>query len=928
MTQQMPKIKRIPGATYRLQFNRDFPLSQATALLEYLSELGITDVYASPLFQAGTDSTHGYDVCYFGKLNAALGDADAFAVFANRAHELNMGLLVDMVPNHMGAVSSNGWWHDVLQNGSNSQYASFFDVNWNPPDPALRGKVLLPVLADEFDRVLERGDLKLERASNRFVVRYHDRTFPVDPCSLADADPAAVVQTMTGTPGDMASFQPLRELLDRQHYRLAHWKTGGSQINYRRFFDVTELVSLRMESSEVFDATHGLVLEWLQAGQISGLRIDHPDGLRDPVQYLERLQERAAGISPAARREAVPVTGREETCASAEACLKQPTALYVVVEKILSGDEALPEDWPVDGTTGYDFLNRVNGLFVAAENAGRMDRIYRDFTGLPSGEASFESLVYECKRRILETSLVGELAGLTRHLQRLASSAEVPEALPEQWQDALKACIAAFPVYRTYLTERTMQPTAAERAAIGTAVQHARERAAKIPAAMFDFLESVLTLKALGRLETDSAASAREFVLRFQQLTGPVMAKGLEDTAFYRFNRLVSLNEVGGDPARFGVPVEGFHNANVATAAHWPHTLLATATHDTKRGEDARMRINVLSEMPDEWAGAVTRWRQLNADRKRQVRGKPAPTANDEYLLYQSLVGALPEEGEAPMDLHEFRSRVAAFLLKAMREAKTETTWTEPDAAYENAGLQFVETILSDDSGNRFVPDLRAFVRSVSFFGKLNSLAQTVLKLTSPGVPDCYQGTEFWDLSFVDPDNRRPVDFESRKRTLRELRSASQAMRAPDDCDAKGTIKLFVLQRALGVRHQLRSVFDHGNYEPLAIFGARKEHVCAFAREHAGRRVVTVVPRLVRTLTAGREQWPLGAGIWRDTVVALPESCVGLQFTHAFTGDLVTARSHPGACVLELGEVFSRFPVAILHATEPAGEKTSGTPAD
>ncbi|MGN6641847.1 MAG: malto-oligosyltrehalose synthase, partial [Verrucomicrobiota bacterium] len=616
MNAQHP-AKCLPSATYRLQFNRDFTFQQAVEIADYLTDLGISTVYASPLFQAGPESTHGYDVCSFSKISANLGGESAFERFTERLRELKLGLLLDVVPNHMGAVLSNDWWRDVLENGRHSPYAEFFDINWTPPDPSLRNKILLPVLEDHYVRVLESGKLRLEFQSGKFFIGYYDRKFPVAPATLAaftNQDPQRALRHFNGQVGQPRAFDQLDALLQEQNYRLAYWRVGPEEINYRRFFDVSELVGLNIEKPRVFTATHERIFDWLRTGKISGLRIDHPDGLRNPKQYLERLQTRAAELN-----------------ASADA------PLYVVVEKILSGDEPLPTDWPVAGTTGYDFLNRVNGLFVNRSNTSQMTAIYEKFIGkeAENGPRDLTEVIYQSKERILSDLLPSELDALIHQLQTVAAhDRRGIDFTFGQLRSALKSVIAAWPVYRTYLTENLPTPTAQDLTVIQTAIGGARSRAAMLDPLIFDWIKSLLRLEPIAS-GVEATQLARDFVMRLQQLTGPVMAKGLEDTAFYNYNRLISLNEVGGDPDRFGLALDEFHRQNLAQAEQWPHSLLATATHDTKRGEDARARISALSEIPAQWEAAIRRWHTL-------VPPEGAPSANDCYFLYQTLLGSWP----------------------------------------------------------------------------------------------------------------------------------------------------------------------------------------------------------------------------------------------------------------------------------------------
>ncbi|HEY2081985.1 MAG TPA: malto-oligosyltrehalose synthase [Verrucomicrobiae bacterium] len=888
-------MKRIPCATYRLQFNRDFTFQRAGEILDYLGDLGVSDVYASPLFEAGPESTHGYDTCCFGKLNPNLGSAEDFERFCKALNDRGFGLLFDLVPNHMSATTSNAWWLGVLRNGPDSAYAKFFDIDWRPNNPTLQGKVLLPVLEDHYGTVLESGKLRLTFQDGEFFISYYDRNFPVNRATMkADGmnNSAALLKDFNGMPGNARSFDKLDALIQRQHYRLAYWRIAPEEINYRRFFDVVEMVAMKMELPEVFRATHELVFDWLKAGKVTGLRIDHPDGLWDPKEYLQRLQASVAD--------------------------SQEKPIYIVVEKILSGDEQLPADWPVAGTTGYDFLNRVNGLFVDRFNALAFDEIYREFT---DNNSSFAEIVYNSRRRVLDRAFASELNALTHRLRDIA-------ARSRSWRDftfselrrALEEIAASFPVYRTYISETSTQVSAEDRKVIQKAVSGARERInAPEQTAVFEFIERVLLLEIVGELDDAGAKSAREFAMKFQQLTGPAMAKGLEDTAFYQFNRLVSLNEVGGEPEKFGVTPPEFHEANSAAAEHWPQTMLASATHDTKRGEDVRARLNVLSEMPFEWRAAASRWSRLNRRHKTTVKDALAPDSNDEYLLYQTLVGAWPVGG-AEQNLAGFRTRVAAFMLKAVKEAKVHTSWTEPNAAYEKAVRDFVERVL--DAGNEiFLDDSRSFARRIAFFGRFNSLAQTLLKIASPGVPDFYQGTELWDLNLVDPDNRRPVDYALRQKLLSEVKkkfetaqigSAEFFSNLLKEEDA-GSMKLFLIWRALNFRRTQRELFDSGDYLPLTASGGQQEHLCAFARALPGKKIIVVVPRLVFGLASGTEVPPTGDRIWKDTFLTLPKSRSRDSFRNVLTGETVDTAEYHGKTGLEAGKVLKNFPVALLE---------------
>ena len=880
------------------------------AILDYLEALGVSDCYASPLFQAGPQSTHGYDICDFNVLNPVLGTAEQFKAFTSSIRSRNMGLLLDMVPNHMGCDCGNPWWWDVLANGRESAYADYFDINWSPAHSGLRNKVLLPILEDHYGKVLESGKLRLVFGEGGFRIVYYESAFPLSarsttaliselvPPLTAPGMVAANLEALNKTladearhsakfqtsiekllekyrvmPGDAASSDQLHALLDGQHYKLAYWKTGLAEINYRRFFDVTSLVSVRMERPEVFEASHRLVFQMIASGQVTGLRIDHPDGLWDPKTYFERLQNWGAGPGP----------------------------LFVVAEKILSDDEELPEDWPVAGTTGYDFLNRLNGLFVARENRAALDHAYRSFTGI---EDELQSIIYAGKEHILATSLKSELTALAHRLRDLGNHSRHGQDITlDDLREAVAAMVITSPVYRSYVDEETHVLRKQERAYIQQAIEQAKRRRPGLDAA-FDFLGSLLLLQWPRDFDPTAQLEARHFVMRFQQLTGPVMAKGLEDTAFYRYNRLVSLNEVGGNPGHFGTTIDEFHRFNEKQAARFPNTLLATATHDTKRGEDLRARLNVISELPADWSEAVEQWSGLNQTLKRQANGRPAPTANDEYLLYQTILGAWPNAGS---EWDSFRDRVRDYMLKAVREAKAETNWLAPNLEYEQALAGFVDGILEQTSA--FVNSAGDLQKRMAFFGRLNSLSQTVLKLTCPGVPDVYQGTELWDLNLVDPDNRRPVDYAVRRKLLSEELSAGAMTRLLAD-DPQGQLKLHVVRNLLHLRRRKHGLFANGSYRPLSVSGPLEKHVFAFSRCSGEQAVIVVTSRLACTLVRGEPKAPVGQ-LWANTFVDVPKSIPQGRLMEVLAKqELGSGGSLPGR--IELTEAFATLPVAVM----------------
>ena len=938
---------RIPLSTYRLQFNRDFTFAQATAIVPYLAALGISHCYASPYLRARPGSTHGYDIIDHHHLNPEIGTPEDYERFVAALHEHGMGQILDVVPNHMGVMGSdNAWWLDVLENGEASAHSDFFDIDWEPLKDELQGKVLLPVLADQYGIVLDQGELKLafDREKGEFSIFYGEHRFPVNPreyprilnlatekmqqqvpadnedlpelqslasafghlpgrsdsapekraerardkeihkkrlATLAARSPQVAellentVAGMNGVSGNTASFDALHELVKNQAYRLAYWRVAADDINYRRFFDVNDLAALRQENPGVFSQTHEFVLELLRQGKIDGLRIDHPDGLYNPQQYFRQLQH--------------GTNGSESGSGDAK-------SHYVVAEKILIGSEALPASWPIHGTTGYDFSNLVNALFIDPAAEQSLSETYDDFVGERPG---FAQQVYECKKLVIDRSLNSELNVLANHLSRIAlADRHTCDFTVKSLRDALMEVVACFPVYRTYVTEEGVSQN--DEKYISEAVACAKSKISSADASVYDFIREVLLTRQAAGHPLFYATSVTHFAMHFQQYTSAVMAKGLEDTSFYRYHRLVSLNDVGGDPLRFGIGPSTFHDEIEKRSRCWPESMLATSTHDSKRSEDVRARINTLSEMPDLWRESVNGWRDLNQSLR---AADNLPTRNDEYLLYQTLVGTWPLNG-SPLP-EEFADRIAAYMLKAAREAKENTSWAYPNQEYEAALSDFIRKLLSHPP---FVNSFSAFHRKPAFFGMLNSLSQTVLKLTVPGVPDFYQGNELWEFNLVDPDNRRPVDYAARQRLLAQLKSAEPTPRQVTSAMHDGQVKMFVIRQALGLRQMYPELFLHGDYLPLNIHGSHAAHAIAFARTLNDRAIVVVVPRLCSNLTAGQMRPPTGHEVWQETALDLPDALRG-NWCNLFTRKPVP---QCGAGNLKLAVALEDFPVAIL----------------
>ncbi|HVB46920.1 MAG TPA: malto-oligosyltrehalose synthase [Burkholderiales bacterium] len=964
-----PAVARVPRATYRLQFNREFTFDDAIDLVPYLARLGVSDVYCSPLLRARPGSMHGYDIVDHNEINPELGGHAGFKRFTAALEARGMGLLFDVVPNHMGVLGAdNAWWLDVVENGQASPYAAYFDIDWFPVNVELTGKVLLPVLGDHYGNVLASGELRLafEPDAGSFAVRYHAHRFPLDPRSYprvmqraqaalageaagaaAREELAALAQAFAALPGrdaagpealfarardkeilkhrlrHLARQHPdvgralvaavaeieappgdaLHELLEVQAYRLAFWHVASDEINYRRFFDINELAALRMEDEAVFEATHAFVLALAAEGRISGLRIDHPDGLYDPAQYFERLQQgyaRRAGIAPRA-----PDAGG-----------RPPRALYVVAEKIAAHHEHVPETWAVHGTTGYRFAAVVNGLLVDGAARARIDRIWRSFSG---AGADFEEVAYRGKRNIMRGGLAAELTVLATELLRLArAERRTRDYTYNGLREALAEVAACLPVYRSYIARR---PSTQDRRYIDWAIAHATRRSRAADTTIFSFVRLAL----LGRCAPGAprwlAERMLRFARRFQQFSAPVAAKGVEDTAFYRYNRLTSLNEVGSDPDMFGFPVSAFHGASADRAARWPHTMLATSTHDNKRSEDVRQRINVISEMPGAWRLLLRRWHSQNRGARGMLAGAPAPSRSDEYLLYQTLLGSFPAEGLDIAGLEHYRGRIERYMLKAAREAKLRTSWISADPEYEAALAGFVHALLGRLQPNPFLEDLRAQAAGVAWFGALNSLSLALIKFGSPGVPDVYQGNELLDLSLVDPDNRRPVDYALRRRLLEELREMSaqpefaRAARALAEAPHDGRAKLLVTWRMLELGRRLPELLQRGGYVGLEARGAKAAHVIAFARVHGAHTLVVIAGRLFARMLGAPGQLPLGEAAWGDTGVAAGMLAEGTVLRNVLTAEAL--RVEQGS--LRLAQAFASFPAAALLAGPPPG---------
>ena len=944
------KHPRIPTCTYRLQFNRWFTFAQAREVVAYLHELGVSDVYASPYFQASPDSLHGYDITDHNKLNPAIGSrADYDAWIAQlRAH--GMGHVLDFVPNHVGiADSRNEWWMDVLENGPSSRYAPYFDIDWEPLTSHLRDKVLLPILSDQYGCVLEGGELQVRFEEGTFYLLYGERRLPIAPgtyryildvtlknlAEYRDEDFYAEVQSIltaleylpkrnepdpkriaererekeiikrrlerrcaeapevqraierallqiNGKCGDPRSFDKLDELLNAQSYRLAFWRVAAEEINYRRFFDVNDLAAIRVELPKVFDAVHRLVLELVSTGAVTGLRIDHPDGLYLPREYFVKLQQRSAK----ALGTALPRDGR---------------AIYMLAEKILTSSETLRKDWSVHGTTGYDFANHVMQLLVDSSAETAITKTFHRFIG---HSIPFSHVLYAKKLLVMKVALANDVDVLGNMLDHLSEQdRRYRDFTLEALSRAVRETIACFPVYRTYVEPD--QPVSDEdEQIVERAIAAAKRRNPAMEESIFNFLRDVLVFRSPQNFDPAGRAAYTHFILKFQQTTAPVMAKGLEDTMFYIYNRLPALNEVGGEPQQFGLSVDVFHERNLDRQRDWPATLLATSTHDTKRSEDVRARIVAISEISELWRRSLQRWGTVNHRWKRTVNDLEAPDANEEYLLYQILLGTWPIQANGEPEAvppPDYIERIQAYMAKALKEAKINTSWIQPNEEWDAAMHDFVARILDSSSRNKFLPIFLPAAKEIIRLGAINSLTQTLLKLTSPGVPDIYQGTEIWDYSLVDPDNRRPVDYEPRRQMLKSLSSATPGELLQTWPD--GRIKLFLTKHVLQLRRGHADLFERGEYLPLHTSGTFAESCVSFVRRLDDNWIAVIAPRL-----SSRIGFPPIGEAWQDTAIRLPET-FSLKDAH----DLFTCqpiRNHKREVAMR--DVFSVLPFAVI----------------
>ncbi|MFO0906528.1 MAG: malto-oligosyltrehalose synthase [Pirellulales bacterium] len=1022
-------------STYRIQLHSGCTFQQLKSHVAYLHELGVGAVYASPFLTAAPGSIHGYDIVDPASINPEIGTLDDLRALRTELRRYDLGLVADVVPNHMSnSPLLNRWWKDVLENGPSSHYAAYFDIDWQPLKPDLANKVLLPVLGDQFGNVLEAGQLVVRFDGGAFKLHYFERQFPLAPRSYAallaprleellttlgeshpdslellsiltairnlpdrtetDAErlaerrrekevikrrlheltihSAAInkfiadnLRDVNGVVGHPASFDRLDQLLQDQAYRLADWRVAADEINYRRFFDINELAAICTENPHVLEETHQLLFNLLDEGVLCGLRIDHPDGLYDPRGYLAKLQERqfrrecrewleqrwyGDAEQTIERRQLV----EQHACARYQADLQARRSdalrpLFVVVEKILAPDEMLPDHWPVEGTVGYEFLHTVNGLFVDSAAERSLTNFYERLVGSPM---DFADIAYQCKRLIVKMSLASELQMLGHRLDRISEgNRNTRDFTLNSLTRALQEIASCFEVYRTYIEPQSVQKR--DVAYIDRAVDAAMQHNRAMSRSTFDFIRKVLRLE-FGKLDdAEQQKAIQRFVGRFQQLTGPVMAKAVEDTAFYRYNRLASLNEVGGHPAQFGVSVADFHAQQLRRSPRWSYSLNTTSTHDTKRSEDVRARIAVLSEVPRVWQDLVRRWMRRHRRNKTRVDGRFAPSVNSEYLLYQTLVGIWPQEAPDQDAMDSLLERVQTYMLKVAREAKVHTSWISPHAEYEAALLRFVASLLDANSNRKTLQELHAFARQVAAHGCWNSLSQLLIKIAAPGVPDLYQGTELWDDSLVDPDNRRSVDFaraaelfRTTKDQMTAILKRSGANGRPDvirnwlsfDASenpavepledeflaklvadrAEGRIKQFATCLALRTRREHPELFTSGDYVPLAVRGAQAAHVVAFARQEGDQAAIIIAPRLTVAVCGFGGPPPIG-DCWKDASIELPESLAAKPLYNVYTRKPLPLQGRS----LAIAAALHNFPIA-LYITKPHDSTLSG----
>lgn len=969
----MKTAESVPIATYRFQFNVNFTFKQANDLVDYLHNLGISHAYASPLLKAKPGSVHGYDIIDHSMLNPEIGTEEEFEALVQSLRNNEMGLVLDIVPNHMFIIdTANKWWQDILENGPASPYAEYFDIDWHTPRPKLDNKVLLPLLDKQYGEALESQALKVVYQNGAFFIVFSSIVLPTDPKSwnlileplvketlkvFQENDPASLelhsvataishlpattetdkekiaerlrekeiikqrlgkllennqslsnllshlLEILNGDLNNSRSFDWLESFVDAQCYRLSYWRVASDEINYRRFFDILDLAGIRAENPEVFKATHSFIFDLVKRKLVDGIRIDHIDGLWDPEQYLQDLNAHCLEARGAKTDQTADKSSQAEP-------------IYVIAEKILTGNEKLRSEWLLHGTVGYDFLNQLNGLYVYQPFKKALQEIYFNFTDLKFNTLE---LIYACKKLILQVSMSSELFVLARRLDSISEQHRSSrDFTAESLRSALRDVVASFPVYRSYIRGGIEKIHEEDRQYILTAIQRAKRLNPAISGSIFDFIQSVLTLEHPTGLEKGQITERENFVKRFQQLTPPVMAKGMEDTAFYRYYPLSSLKEVGSDPYCYGTNVDSFHKKNLERSDLWPLSMVATSTHDTKRGEDVRARINMLSEIPAEWGQALVSWSRMNQQHKVQDNDEFIPDANEEYLLYQTLIGTWPLY---PMDAAayaQYVGRLQGYMEKALKEAKIHTSWINPNKEYDQAVQQFIKKILDPESSGPFLKDFQAFVPRVVSLGMLNSLSQLLIKLTSPGIPDIYQGNEIWDFSLVDPDNRNPVDYSKRKEMLADLGAKAkkgpsnileECLKSPQD----GKIKMLITLQTLMLRQKLPDLFAKGSYIPINVQGDKQNHAIAYGRKLDDKGIVVISGRFFSFLMTDF-QTPVEPNLWKGTHIVLPVEMAKFGFRNVFTGAKAASEKANGESIIHLDQVMKPLPFVLLES--------------
>ncbi|CAH9018469.1 malto-oligosyltrehalose synthase [Candidatus Nitrosacidococcus sp. I8] len=963
----------IPRATYRLQFNKLFTFADGEKLIPYLHKLGISHCYASPYLKARSGSLHGYDIVDHSQLNPEIGSLEDFESMVACLHRYDMKQILDIVPNHMGiGGDDNRWWLDVLEHGPASKYASYFDIDWQPFKEELRGKVLLPRLGKHYGEALEDGDIKLFLSSEtgQFTICFYDQHLPVDPSTYPyilehksdsllggnsiETDPyfleyqslitafknlpdrnallndperreerlrdsiifkrrlgeicqkcpaikefiANIVSIFNG--GQTKHFDLLHHLLENQAYRLTYWRVAAYEINYRRFFDVNDLAGLNMEIPEVFTATHSFILELIKTGKVDGLRIDHPDGLYDPPQYYQRLTQYIAEAK-----------GQPSQVQVIDNSAKPN--FYIVIEKILASYEHLPQSWSICGTTGYNFANICNGVFIYSSTQKELEQIYARFIKY---QFDFDRLLYKCKKIIIKTRISSDLTVLVNMLDNIAQSSRYSRDFTlNGLREALIEILAYFPVYRTYINVDRVSEE--DKRFIQWAIAQAKKVNPGEDTTIFDFIQSILLLEI--PTGVDIYQEIIPFVMRFQQYTGPVMAKAFEDTALYTYNYFTSLNDVGCDPRNYGTTIAAFHRENQGRAQRWPYAMIASSTHDSKRSEDVRARINVLSEIPAKWRTSLNLWRRINILKIRKSKDHRVPSYNDEYLFYQTVLGTWPLYEMDEKELASYRDRIETYMIKAIREAKIYSSWISPDHEYESGLIDFIHSTLSNLEKNRFLDNFLPFQKEVASYGLLNSASQVFLKLTAPGVPDIYQGNELWEFRLVDPDSRAPVNFSLREQMLEDLidtanKTQSLCTYAYDLLKNRedGRLKLFLIWKVLNFRSKYSQLFENGEYMPLSIQGEKADHLCAFLRKNENQVAIIIASRWFSILGSDDNGLPLGESCWQNTQVEIPEIEKCNIFRNILTDQEVEITSGLRKFYINSSQIFTHFPLALL----------------